>query len=386
MVCVVLVTGVSSTIVRSGDYSPEIASTADRSALTNRAAGYVRTRIGDNWYRGSAAVARHPQLLYSCAHVLWEDGTWAAPSNIEFHRGLHQASSPPLGGDSPRGYLHHANYSSEATSGSGKFDLDFSLLYGNSPFGPASSYYATGGIAAVETDHLKKIVGYPSRNDATGEDGHYYQHVTGPFPNDGTRSLLKERYCTISGVSTGPGNSGGPVYVQDEDGVYRLAAILVSGGGLFGSQSGVYALDDEAHSMGNDALERIAVGANGGSASVKKTIEHRRRLRIPDGKKKFSKRSVRAQGFSGHVRTLQLRTKFRAQSRGDLEIYLKPPSGRIHWVARGKGGGKKHLKVKKSYTGKLSGARANGAWKLYMRDRNPVGRSVFRFFSLTISD
>lgn len=366
--------------------------------LINQATGYIRTHIGPidsestSWWRGSASVVRHPQLLYSAAHVLQPDGTWIPASDIEFHRALHREDSPPYGDVFPRGYLHFTEYSGGNDEDS--FDWDFTIMYGNNSFGPAAPYFSTNGTEMVESNHLKKIVGYPSVIDAweVGDErreGHYLQHHTLPFELRGKRfqddnHQDRERYSYFFDVSTGGGNSGGPVYVQDGNGEYGLAAILVSGNKLL---AGVHALDEATHSMGNDALSQVEFAP----PRVTKRFQHRRKFRLPPGRKGFRKRRVHAQGFHGNVSTLRFRTVFKNRARKKLEVYLKAPSGRFRWIVRGKKGRRKKLKINRDYSASFRGASANGTWRLYMRDPEKEKgkrskRAVYRMFSLTIGD
>lgn len=366
---------------QSSTFYPLRASAAERAQLTNQAAGFVRSSVGGEDSRGSGAVARHPQLVFTAAHVIFEDGTWATPGNIEFHRLLNQGTDPPPGGVSPRGFVRFSTYRGQP--GGEGFDLDFAVLYGNIPFGPAAPYFTDRGVEWVRSVRPKKIVGYPAVIDATGEEGKWFQHNTREFTI--SAEIWEEegmkRYYFFNDVSTGRGNSGGPVFVKNGSGVWGLAAVVVSS---LGAQAGVHALDAATHSISNTALGRVA-----DSPGITKKFKTKRKLRLPPGKAKFQKRKLRVDGFSGNVSTLRFRTKFRNRHQKKLEVYLEAPSGRFRWIARGNKGRRKKFKINKDYSARFRGGRANGVWRLFMRDAEKSERSkraVFRMFSLTIGD
>lgn len=288
----------------------------------------------------------------------------------------------------PRGVLYDSSYRANA------WDLDFAILYGNGNFGPAAPYYTINGTAMTRSTRLKKIVGYPDPLEAwdAGEggpgegesqrDGRYYQHNTDPFPNAGTPYSNTERFLRIVDVSTGTGNSGGPTFVRSDRGAYGLAGILIASFGR--TQVGVHGLDWTSYSMGSDALGRIGINAR-----LMERARAKKRFKIPAGKKKYRPRKTWVSGLVGHVHTLKLKAKFVNRAGKPLQAYLKAPSGRTHFVVRGKKGKRRKVKINKDYSSKFRGAQANGVWKLYMRDKKPgdrKGRVIFKNFLLRIGD
>lgn len=202
-----------------------------------------------------------------------------------------------------------------------------------------------------------RIVGYPSRIAYTGRDGRHYQHRTEWFQNRaGQRSGA---YHSFSGLSTGPGNSGGAVYVYDsaEETEY-LAGILVSG--TF-TTAGVYGLNDDTRRMASNAL---------GIESTTRTFSNTEKVRLPDRSKKFKRRSVTVSDFAEGIETILVNGMIRTKRRGDLDVYLRSPEGRIQWLQKASKNRRKNVRFRNlDLSSTFSGDSANGEWVLHMRDR-----------------
>ncbi len=223
--------------------------------VTSNATGIVRWDDGGWIFRGSGAVARDSRLVYTCAHVLEDDGTMAAPGDIEFLRAWHSPYSPNTGdGVAPRSYRYFTGYASAAarygTADRQAFHLDFVILVGYSPFGSPQPFYPGTGARAVASGSWKYTGGYPATINYTGADGYYYQHRTPFFDQPASKNF--GTYYGLSRVSTGGGNSGGPVWVYDSrHRRWGLAAVHVSG---TRTTSGIHVLDSSAQSMGTHAI------------------------------------------------------------------------------------------------------------------------------------
>ncbi|MCA1480791.1 hypothetical protein, partial [Bradyrhizobium sp. NBAIM08] len=164
------------------------------------------------------------------------------------------------------------------------FAYDFTVFYGDSSFGPAASCWSDGA-AAISSSRGKRIAGYPADIEYTGQNGYCYQHATDWFTNDANQ--IRDAYYDFDGVSTGEGNSGGPVFVMDgSTGNYSLGGILVSGSH---TTAGVYTLNGSSDSMASAAL-----GVENTTASFTSTaIRH-----LPDGTTTYTTRTANASGFS----------------------------------------------------------------------------------------
>ncbi len=343
--------------------------------LFDQSTGLVTSRFSSGNFRGSGVIARDPRLVYSCAHVLYEDGVWA--TSYKFHRAYHAQSSPAsTDGASPRGFRYFTQYepnlSQYGDNSYEAFSVDFVVYYADSSFGDAVGYWLDGGNV-LRSNRWKRIVGYPSYLHYNGQQGYCYQHATDWFSNEAVQ--WKEAYHRFTGVSTGPGNSGGPLFVHDSvnDQEY-LAGIVVSG---LSDSVGTCALSDATHKMATNAL---------GLEPVTRTFTNSKRLRLPDGSKRYKNRSITADGYSEGVTGLTLNARINTRHRGELAVYLKSPSGRIHWVSKPSKDRRKNLVVRDlDVSSSFDGVAANGRWVLRMRDARAGNPSVFRNFSVTLT-
>lgn len=343
--------------------------------LFDGSTGYVQSYVNGGWYRGSGVIARDSRLIYSCGHVFYENGLWA--TDYRFHRAYHSSETPfTSSGDSPRGIRYFTSYGSNASyygvESSRTYAYDFTVLYGNDSFGSAVGWWTDGG-SILRSDRWKTIVGYPSRVEYTGAPGYAYQHATDWFTNRGEQSFGS--YHRIDGVSTGKGNSGGPVFVYDSDtDDYYLGGILVSGSPAL---AGVYALNEDSNTMASNAL---------GLEQVTRKFSNATARNIPDGRKAFTTRGVKVSGFSDSVTRIRFNTTIQAARRGDMDVFLRSPTGRIRWVAKNSSDKRSNITIKKAnYTSRFRGVAANGKWRLKMRDVRSGKRSKFRNFKITVT-
>ncbi len=329
----------------------------------------------DGWFRGSAVVARDPRLIYSCGHLFYEKGVWS--TEYLFYRNYDGQSAPKFSiGVAPRGFRYFTQYATNVKSAgqnsSRAFSYDFTVFFGNNSFGPAVDCWPSGG-AAIRSGRLKQIVGYPAEIDYTGESGRYYQHGTDWFPTQASQA--RDDYYVFKKVSTGPGNSGGPLFVQDESGSeYALAAILVSGSY---STAGVYALNADSESMASAAL---------GLKEVTSTFTNTKDTNLPDHSETYVTRQVEATGFTGNVTELSFSMSVATPRRGDLDVFLRSPSGRVRWISKSSATTGANLNIQDAdYTSKFLGVAAAGTWSLKMRDVVKGNVATFDSFSVKIS-
>jgi len=319
--------------------------------------------------------ARDPRLIYSCGHLFFDNGVWA--TDYEFYRAYNDYTSPdPAYGASPRGFRYFTSYADNANAYGGDssraFAYDFTVFYGPDSFGPAVGYWADGG-AALRSSRPKRIVGYPASVEYTGASGRSYQYATDWFPNRGYS--IRGDYHGFDNASTGEGNSGGPVFVMNAAGdAYFLGGILVSGSY---DTAGVYALNDSSNNMASAAL---------GLKSVTGTFSNTESLRLPDAGTSYSTRATTASGFADTVTGLQFSMSLTTRRRGDMNVYLKSPSGRIRWVHKASSSTGDNLVVNQAdYISTFRGYVANGVWQLKMRDTLASNRATFNQFSVTVT-
>jgi hypothetical protein len=219
--------------------------------------GAVRSSKG----MGSGAVVRNARLVYSCAHVVF-DSTKTDPwlTGIRWYRSYNSSTYPSTtGGQLLRsyyfftGYATAANFSSSAPS---TYALDFVVHYAyeNTANGGYGGFYSNG-TTMLQSSYQKMITGYPAGLYSDGDTRQYRMHKTGPFTRAATVS--SGDYVRLSEVSTGSGNSGGPIWINNGSDWY-FAGVLVSGlersVGASSDSAGIYAVDFSADSLIEKAI------------------------------------------------------------------------------------------------------------------------------------
>jgi hypothetical protein len=236
--------------------------------------GLIRAATGSSAYLGSGAVARNPRVVYSCAHVVFDAknlslGSDPWLSEVRWNRAWYSSNSPSsTSGQLLRGYFYFVGYSNAAAVNGNSlsaFDLDFVVHYAYE--NTAAGGYAgtwTDGVAQLKGSGSKLITGYPSGLYASGDTRKFLMHATGPFSR--AFQTLYDDYLGANELSTGPGNSGGPVWVSDGTDYY-LAGVLVSGSerslGNSTDSAGVYGIDSSSL-----ALIDGAITAGGGAVAA----------------------------------------------------------------------------------------------------------------------
>ncbi|MES2920472.1 MAG: proprotein convertase P-domain-containing protein [Verrucomicrobiota bacterium] len=344
-------------------------------AHVDSSTGYLESYVDRDWYRGSGVVARDSRLIYSCGHLFYENGVWA--TDYEFYRNYSNYYPPEPGtGSKPRGFHYFTNYSDNVNfyggDSSRAFAYDFTVFYGPDSFGPAAGHWADGG-AVLRSSREKRIVGYPATIEHTGARGYSYQYATDWFPLRAYQ--IRAAYHGFDDVSTGEGTSGGPVFVRDttsDD--YSLAGILVSGSY---NTAGVYALNSSSNAMASAAL---------GLQSVTQTFSNTSAFQLPDADSGFSTRKTTASGFADTVTGLKFSLSMTTPRRGDLDVYLRSPSGRIRWVNKASSNTADNLVVNEAnYSSTFRGYAANGVWQVKMRDSRVRNRAAFHQFSVSVT-
>ncbi|MCO6431087.1 MAG: hypothetical protein J5J00_09525 [Deltaproteobacteria bacterium] len=232
---------------------------------------------------GSGAVVHHPNVVVSCAHVVFNEYDPFRPwlsDNLWFQK-WHGGFFPNLSLGRPlRGYFALTGYSASARarglSDVQTFALDFVAHYSYESLanGNFASAWPDGGIA-LRSSNQKLITGYPAGLYPYDSPKAFLMHATGPFNLAYHRVF--DAYYELIGTSTGPGNSGGPVWVFDGSRPL-LAGVLVAGletktGGLF-DISGVRAVEGRSWQAISDAISvlssenKVAIFPQGASPAI----------------------------------------------------------------------------------------------------------------------
>lgn len=289
--------------------------------FANESVGLLETEFRNGYYRGSATVARDSRILFSCAHLVYDRGIWA--EDYTFHRAWHSRTYPATRlGVSPRGFHYFTAYTKAARYTNGEsnasFANDFTVFYGSRSFGPAVRVKEYSG-KTLATTRPKRILGYPSTIDFTGDRGYAYQHSTGWFPNRAYR--IRDEYYDFYGVSTGSGNSGGGIFLRDPvTGNDILAGILVSGGYR---SAGVVAMDESTRSLARSAI---------GSAQSSWTIANASSASLQESGGTLV-RSLPAYEAAGSLESLTLDLELTGVKKSAPVVFLQSPSGRMRRIS-----------------------------------------------------
>lgn len=331
--------------------------------------------VASDFAMGSGAVAHDRRLVYTCGHVFFDWGRWSR--SFRFARAYNRAATPPLRAYRPlRGYRYLSSYS--GSSSAQGFSSDFAIGFGStsSDFGPVLAVPPGPAISLVRSAASKFILGYPERMDFNGVAGGSFQHRTGPF-NRPFRPVFGP-FHWIPNVSTGSGNSGGPLLVR-QGSRYVLAGVLLSGSQ---TTAGIYALDATSIFMAREAL--IQAGALPPGPTRWTNATNRQRLALPDGSSAYQARYLRVAGQGTDLRRLFLTLEITTTFRGDLDVYIRSPRGRVRWVQRrDPQAWRPHLRLRQyEITGDFLGSNPNGTWGLFMRDGFPQDRATYHYATL----
>jgi subtilisin-like proprotein convertase family protein len=354
----------------------------DLASMPYAATGYVDSRVGQSWFSGSGAVARDASLLYTCAHVLYDKGRWA--DAVAFHRAWHSQYAPSdFGAVWARGYHYLAGYADN-------FDKDFAVAYASpaQQFGVPLGWYSDGATP-LATAAPKMIVGYPAELDIDRSSGFYFQHRTGPFNESFFR--LAGSWHEVAGVSTGDGNSGGPVLVWDGSS-YRLAGVLVSGAFDRGVHyAGIYALDAAAELAATSALasaEQPELPPSVSPAGTTRVASNSKAAALKDGARRFTVRRMTIPRRAGaSITGVNLDLSVSAERRGDLDVFLRSPRGRTYVVAAANPADNDAnlLLTNADISGPFLGSNPRGGWRIFLRDSVVGGASRFQRAALRVA-
>ncbi|MBL9154594.1 MAG: proprotein convertase P-domain-containing protein [Verrucomicrobiales bacterium] len=380
--------GFPSTASAQTILGPVRVTAADLAQAPYASTGVVDIVIGRNGYRGSGSVARDPRIIYTCGHNVFENGTWA--STLRFARAWNGSGDAP---DSSyvtlRGFRHMTGYSDAVTrygqDSNQAFAADFAV-----GFGTATSNFGNplpvlvDGVTPLRSTAQKMIVGYPAELDHTGSSGGYYQHRTGPFT--AAASVILNPFLDFNRIVTGPGNSGGPTLVS-QNGVWTVAGILVAGSS---STAGVFGLTSAANNVATEAITAAGgtvVNPPPPTTDAQKSIANSQAALLADGSTKYVARHFSVSGLPTYATGVKLTLSITTPFRGDLDVYLRSPSGRIRWVAQHNANdGTANLSLsQEDLSDSFVGSNPNGRWTLYMRDFYRGDRARYQGATLTVS-
>ena len=340
--------------------------------------------------RGSGFVAENPRTFFTAAHVVStveEDAAseggeptrtlvWNAPP--VWVGGYSGAGEPAMDAGVPsRGYFRWSQYSTHVidsgVNSRPAFARDVALAWGLEEFfegDPATLDYK--GLAHLRKPNLSMITGYPAELDYTQESGGFFLHSTEP---DLTPfRMASKNYLFATHISTGPGNSGGPVWSFDNSKGWQVAGILVSGRP---SEAGVYVISRSVRSFlkaaapvtGEPQKSSKAVRGVGTNTSV---MVMKKPRKIPDGLHRWTKIPLKSIKFPANSQVVSVELDFNVTTghRGDLIVRLVGPDGTFATVHNGEGAGEDDLVIEDlDLSTSFAEASAMGNWQVLVQDR-----------------
>lgn len=326
-------------------------------------------------FRGSGFSAWDNHVFFSAAHVLFDAGAWVDPPTwypLANSEKLNEETAIPS-----RGYYRWADYATLAGANlprQSDFGRDVILAFAFEkviPGKPATLNLT--GKQDLRKNAPSLITGYPADIvyvDQTLEG--YFMYKTGP---------VKTPYLPYSGnaltttlVSTGHGNSGGPVWTQDAKARWTASGVLVGG---LPSESVVYAFSNDTNALLRSVtpvlqpqIDKPKVITNVGSAST--FFPFYKTVVIPDGRHSWTNFRIPVKTFAvgSSVKKITLSLDIRTKHQGDLQVALQAPGGYQAVVHNEEGAGKNNLILDgKDFTDSFAGIDPNGTWFLRVQDR-----------------
>ena len=267
--------------------TPSTISSSDLSDAPYAYTGLVYYISGDTIYMGSGFLVGSNVFL-TAAHVAFDDDTMSWVSGIKFDQAFNKYYTY-LNGDSTTGTMYLSSYSTElaefmktpsyssGTSDNDTFNSDIVAIYSTTTLSTGYGTYSIHredepALAAKQWEMM--LLGYPMDEDYISESNIGKMHQSGPDTwsltdlygnNDGTyevNGVLAALYSSDDFVSYS-GNSGGPLFVYDDDDDFYTDVGIVVGGSITGRSA--YTLCRIIDINTEDIIEE-AIDASGASS------------------------------------------------------------------------------------------------------------------------
>ncbi len=341
------------------------------------------SRIGDEPFRfngailteqlrGSGFCAWNKRTFFSAAHVVFDEGHWMAPP--AWYPAANSEELNETTAIQSRGYYRWADYADRVESETQGFSRDVILGFAFEKLIKGSP--ATLNLKGVKDLREKRktlITGYPADNLYIDEsiDG-YFLHKTGPVLTP--YQPYSGRALTTTLVSTGHGNSGGPIWTKNRNNTWSAAGVLVGG---LPSESIVYAFSSDINALTRAVTPVIKPEIEkpvhvGNVSSFSTFFPYNQTRKIPDGRHAWTSFRIGVKGFKADssVKSVKLSLNIKTRHRGDLQVMLEGPGGVQALVHNEQGAGKKNLNIKnKDYSEAFTDIDPNGTWTLHVQDR-----------------
>lgn len=350
----------------------------------------------ESW--GSGVAAAHPNVVLSCAHVVFGLDAFSWTSGARWHRAWNKAAEPTdAEGLALDGYYYWSSYASAArntfTSYSAfkearEFNQDFVAYYrAASPVagGSFALAWTNGAMPLASSNTAKLVTGYPMGRYGEQDPLRYRMHETAV--NAGLRPEYRQlaNYLVIYDVAeTGSGNSGGPVWTADSGGQQRVAGILVSGqettladagSNWDRSMVGIHAISSAGWRLINAAMQ-----ASGKTPLVKSFSPGQGAATVVDGRS--LSRTFKVSGMPSFATDITVDldlTTADPEDRRDYYVTLRSPGGRTvvvydgRWDGQGPDDPTFTFPLDDEPTVYFYAVNPNGVWTLAIRDRKKNG-------------
>jgi subtilisin-like proprotein convertase family protein/V8-like Glu-specific endopeptidase len=349
--------------------------------------GVIRTSTA----RGSGFCAWHNRTFFSAAHVVYGEAGWEVPPL--WYPEYHSFKIRRNAAIQSRGYFRWTSYADLAGdefTNVDDFSQDVVMGYAfKDLIDGTPAPLNRNGEADLRQKNETMITGYPAENAYYGEDIEgYYLHQTGP-----KQTIFKHFYgdaVTTTLLTTGPGNSGGPVWVKDAKSNWRASGVLVGGRP---SECVVYGFSNSIRSLTRAVAPVIQTEIGvplvvPGVSATSLIYPYDTPTRIPDGVHKWTSFPFAVDGFAdGDLATVvKLSLRILTTHRGDLVIVLQAPGGASTIVHNEEGAGGLNLTLnEKDYSAELADSEANGTWFLRVQDRLKGDSTLLKSIRLEIS-
>ena len=378
------------TLISSADpktTNPERIDSSDLGREPFRFNGVVRTSTA----RGSGFCAWHNRTFFSAAHVVYGETAWEVPP-LWYPANNSQSVSRKTAIQS-RGFFRWTSYAglvADDLTNSDDFSRDVIIGYAfKDLIDGRPAPLNRNGEADLRKKNETMITGYPAENAYYGKDIEgYYLHQTGPkvtlykhFAGDAVTTTL---------LTTGPGNSGGPVWIKDAKSNWRASGILVGG---LPSECVVYGFSDNIRSLTRAVAPVIQKEIEvplvvEGVSATSLIYPYDKSTKIPDGVHKWTSFPIKVDGFAPEANATAVKLSLRIQTshRGDLQVMLVAPGGASTVVHNEEGADGLNLVLnEKDYSDGLADIKANGTWYLRVQDRLKGDLTVLKSMRLEIS-
>jgi subtilisin-like proprotein convertase family protein/V8-like Glu-specific endopeptidase len=351
--------------------------------------GLVATDIGS----GSGFCAWNRRTFFTAAHVLYGAKVWSAPP--KYYPAANSLAKDETIAIQSRGYYHWTDYSTLSdTTGDNSpetFGRDVVLAFAFKPvIAGTPAKLNLNGLTDLKKKAKTLITGYPGENfylDSPIEGS--FMHRTGPVITPYRKLAGNALQTTL--VTTGRGNSGGPIWTRNKVAEWVASGVLVGGRP---SESVVYAFSKNTTSLlqAVTPVLKSKIEKPLGSSNISSFTTFFPCVKsrpIPDGVQRDTTFSIPVNTFSGDskVVSVSLSLDIRTAHQGDLQIVLVAPSGVSSAVVHDeKGANKKNLILTDvNFSKEFSGALARGQWQLRVQDRLKGDIATFKSAVLEIS-